>query len=39
MRRQRAASLGAFTLVGYTVAPGFQLSGVELAGPGFEPGS
>ena len=35
---QQAASLGAWTLVGCTVAPGFQFSGFELAPPGFEPG-
>jgi predicted cupin superfamily sugar epimerase len=35
---QWAASLGAWTLVGCTVAPGFQFSGFELAPPGFEPG-
>jgi predicted cupin superfamily sugar epimerase len=35
---QRAASLGAWTLVGCTVAPGFQFAGFELAPPGFEPG-
>ncbi|MGE0849373.1 MAG: cupin domain-containing protein [Hyphomicrobiaceae bacterium] len=34
---QQAASLGAWTLVGCTVAPGFQFSGFELAPPGFEP--
>ena len=32
---QRARSLGAWTLVGCTVAPGFQFEGFELAGPGF----
>jgi uncharacterized protein len=36
---QQAASLGDWTLVGCTVAPGFQLAGFELAPPGFEPGS
>jgi predicted cupin superfamily sugar epimerase len=35
---QQAASLGAWTLVGCTVAPGFQFAGFELAPPGFEPG-
>lgn len=35
---QQAASLGAWTLVGCTVAPGFQFSGFELAPPGFDPG-
>jgi uncharacterized protein len=34
---QQAASLGDWTLVGCTVAPGFQFSGFELAPPGFEP--
>jgi uncharacterized protein len=34
---QQAASLGAWTLVGCTVAPGFQFSGFEMAPPGFEP--
>jgi len=34
---QRAASLGAWTLVGCTVAPGFHFAGFELAPPGFEP--
>jgi predicted cupin superfamily sugar epimerase len=34
---QQAKSLGAFTLVGCTVAPGFQFAGFELAPPGFEP--
>jgi len=36
---QQAASLGAWTLVGCTVAPGFQFAGLELAPPGFEPKS
>ncbi len=36
---QQAASLGAWTLVGCTVAPGFEFSGFELAPPGFEPGA
>ena len=35
---QQAKSLGAWTLVGCTVAPGFQFAGFELATPGFEPG-
>jgi len=35
---QQATSLGAWTLVGCTVAPGFVFSGFELAAPGFEPG-
>lgn len=34
---QRARSLGAWTLVGCTVAPGFTFSGFELAAPGFDP--
>jgi predicted cupin superfamily sugar epimerase len=34
---QQAASLGAWTLVGCTVAPGFRFAGFELAPPGFEP--
>jgi predicted cupin superfamily sugar epimerase len=36
---QQAASLGAWTLVGCTVAPGFRFAGFELAPPGFEPES
>lgn len=32
---QTAASLGAWTLVGCTVAPGFDFSGFELAPPGW----
>jgi predicted cupin superfamily sugar epimerase len=35
---QAARPLGAYTLVGCTVAPGFEFSGFELAPPGFEPG-
>jgi predicted cupin superfamily sugar epimerase len=35
---QQALSLGAWTLVGCTVAPGFEFAGFELAPPGFEPG-
>jgi predicted cupin superfamily sugar epimerase len=35
---QQAESLGAWTLVGCTVAPGFQFAGFELAPPGVEPG-
>ena len=35
---QRAACLGDWTLVGCTVAPGFQFSKFEQAGPGWEPG-
>jgi hypothetical protein len=34
---QTAESLGAFTLVGCTVAPGFAFAGFELAPPGFDP--
>jgi predicted cupin superfamily sugar epimerase len=34
---QQAQSLGAWTLVGCTVAPGFQFAGFEMAPPGFEP--
>jgi uncharacterized protein len=34
---QQARSLSAFTLVGCTVAPGFQFAGFELSAPGFEP--
>lgn len=35
---QSAESLGAWTLVGCTVAPGFLFSGFELAPAGWEPG-
>lgn len=35
---QSARSLGAWTLVGCTVAPGFELSGFELAPEGWTPG-
>jgi predicted cupin superfamily sugar epimerase len=35
---QRAESLGPWTLVGCTVAPGFHFTGFELAAPDFEPG-
>lgn len=35
---QSARSLGAWTLVGCTVAPGFQFQAFELAPPGWEPG-
>jgi uncharacterized protein len=35
---QQAQSLGAWTLVGCTVAPGFEFAGFELARPDFEPG-
>ncbi len=34
---QQAQSLGAWTLVGCTVAPGFEFAGFELAPPGWEP--
>jgi predicted cupin superfamily sugar epimerase len=34
---QAAQSLGAYTLVGCTVAPGFTFSGFELAAEGWEP--
>jgi predicted cupin superfamily sugar epimerase len=36
---QQAQSLGAWTLVGCTVAPAFEFAGFELAPPGFEPGA
>jgi uncharacterized protein len=35
---QQAQSLGAWTLVGCTVAPGFEFAGFEMAPPGFDPG-
>jgi predicted cupin superfamily sugar epimerase len=35
---QAAESLGAWTLVGCTVAPGFESAGFELAPPGWAPG-
>jgi predicted cupin superfamily sugar epimerase len=35
---QQARSLGAWTLVGCTVAPGFTFDGFEIAPAGFEPG-
>lgn len=34
---QSARSLGDYTLVGCTVAPGFEFSGFEMAPDGFEP--
>jgi uncharacterized protein len=34
---QQAVSLGAWTLVGCTVAPGFEFAGFELAPPGLDP--
>lgn len=36
---QSAQSQGAWTLVGCTVAPGFEFAGFELAPPGWEPGA
>ncbi|EMD95089.1 hypothetical protein COCC4DRAFT_151581 [Bipolaris maydis ATCC 48331] len=36
-RWQRATSLGTWTLVGTTVAPGFSEDGFQLPGPEFEP--
>ena len=36
---QSAASTGPWTLVGCTVAPGFQFRGFELAPPGWTPGT
>jgi uncharacterized protein len=35
---QAAEPLGAWTLVGCTVAPGFDFAGFELAGPDWQPG-
>jgi hypothetical protein len=35
---QSAQSLGAYSLVGCTVAPGFEFSGFEFAPDGWEPG-
>ncbi len=35
---QSAATLGAYSLVGCTVAPAFSFAGFELAPPGWEPG-
>jgi predicted cupin superfamily sugar epimerase len=34
---QQAESLGAWTLVGCTVAPGFEFAGFEMAPEGFDP--
>ncbi len=34
---QAAESLGDWTLVGCTVAPGFEFAGFEMAPPGFAP--
>lgn len=36
---QRARSLGAYSLVGCTVAPGFDFAGFEMAPAGWEPGA
>jgi predicted cupin superfamily sugar epimerase len=36
---QAAETLGAYTLVGCTVAPGFDFDAFEMAPPGWEPGS
>ena len=36
---QAAETLGAFSLVGCTVAPGFQFEGFEMAPPNWQPGS
>jgi predicted cupin superfamily sugar epimerase len=36
---QAAESLGDWTLVGCTVAPGFEFAGFELAPPGWSPGA
>jgi predicted cupin superfamily sugar epimerase len=36
---QAAESLGDWTLVGCTVAPGFQFSSFEMAAPGWKPGA
>jgi predicted cupin superfamily sugar epimerase len=36
---QAAESLGDWTLVGCTVAPGFQFAGFEMAAPDWKPGS
>jgi uncharacterized protein len=35
---QQASSMGSWTLVGCTVAPGFEFAGFEMPPPGFEPG-
>jgi predicted cupin superfamily sugar epimerase len=35
---QSARSLGPFSLVGCTVAPGFEFSGFEIAPAGWSPG-
>nr|WP_325263534.1 cupin domain-containing protein [uncultured Rhizobium sp.] len=35
---QAAEPLGAYTLVGCTVAPGFEFASFEMAAPGWEPG-
>jgi uncharacterized protein len=36
---QSARSLGAWTLVGCTVAPGFEFTSFEMAPPGWQPGA
>jgi predicted cupin superfamily sugar epimerase len=36
---QAAKSLGDYSLVGCTVAPGFEFSGFEMAAEGFDPGA
>lgn len=36
---QAARSLGAWTLVGCTVSPGFEFRGFEMAAPGWSPGA
>lgn len=36
---QQAESMGSWTLVGCTVAPGFEFSGFEMAEDGWEPGA
>jgi len=36
---QSARSLGAWTLIGCTVAPGFEFSGFEMAAPDWQPGA
>lgn len=36
---QRSTPSGGFTLVGCTVAPGFEFSGLRMAKPDFEPGA
>jgi uncharacterized protein len=36
---QQAQSMGDWTLVGCTVAPGFDFAGFEMAPPGWQPGT